>query len=46
MDFDAKTIFVDRSIDFKSNVPHEKHPDSQAGIRAVPLLECLTEDTV
>lgn len=43
IDFDAKTIFVHRSIYFESNVPHEKGPKSEAGTRTVPLLECLID---
>lgn len=42
LDFDKKTIHVNKTVEWVGNVPNIKnHPKTDAGIRDIPLLDCL-----
>ena len=44
LDFDKKTIHVNKTVEWVGNVPNIKnHPKTDAGIRDVPLLDCLID---
>ena len=51
IDFDKKVIKINKTVEWIGNVPNIKnHPKTDAGIREVPLLDCLlglieTKDT-
>ncbi len=42
IDFNRKIISINKTVEWLGNVPHIKnHPKTDAGIREVPLLDCL-----
>ena len=44
IDFDKKIIHINKTVEWIGNVPNIKnHPKSDAGIRDVPLLNCLLQ---
>ena len=44
IDFDKKIIKINKTVEWIGNVPNIKnHPKTDAGIREVPLLDCLIE---
>jgi integrase len=42
IDFDNNTINVDKSIEYKGNIPCVKSPKTESGVRVVPLLQMLS----
>lgn len=44
IDFDKKVIKINKTVEWIGNVPNIKnHPKTDAGIREVPLLDCLVD---